>query len=93
MGVKNKGPVFRYTSHGLKSTWRFMLKKLGIENLHFHDLRHEAVSRLFELSTLDLMEVAAISGHKSLAMLKRYTHLFSQLLQCCSLRSAFIFAA
>lgn len=38
------------------------------------DLRHEAVSRLFELG-LGPMEVAAISGHKTLAMLKRYTHL------------------
>ncbi|HHM6451135.1 TPA: integrase, partial [Pseudomonas aeruginosa] len=35
----------------------------------------EACTRLFELGTLDVMEIAAISGHKSLAMLKRYTHL------------------
>ena len=55
-----------------------MMIKLGIEDLHFHDLRHEACSRLFELGTLDVMEVAAISGHKSLAMLKRYTHLKAQ---------------
>lgn len=75
MGVKNNGRVFSYTAEGLKSTWRFMLIKLGIKDLHFHDLRHEAVSRFFELGTLDIMEVAAISGHKSLAMLKRYTHL------------------
>ena len=78
LGVKTKGRVFGYTAEGLKSTWRFMLKKLGIENLHFHDLRHEAISRLFELGSLDMMEVAAISGHKSLAMLKRYTHLKAQ---------------
>lgn len=45
-----------------------------LRNLRFHDLRHEATSRLFELGTLDLMEVAAITGHKSLSMLKRYTH-------------------
>ncbi len=78
LGVQPKGPVFRYTSAGLKSTWKFMLQKLNIENLHFHDLRHEAVSRLFELGTMDMMEIAAISGHKSLAMLKRYTHLKAQ---------------
>lgn len=72
---RTSGPVFRYSSHGLKSTWRFMLQKLGIVDLHFHDLRHEAISRLFELGTLDMMEIAAISGHKSLSMLKRYTHL------------------
>lgn len=75
MGIKNQGAVFGYTARGLKSTWRFMLKKLDIENLHFHDLRHESVSRLFELGTLEMMEIAAISGHKSLSMLKRYTHL------------------
>jgi integrase/predicted RNase H-like HicB family nuclease len=72
---KSTGRIFGYTADGLKSTWRFMLERLGINNLHFHDLRHEAVSRLFELGTLDVMEVAAISGHKSMSMLKRYTHL------------------
>lgn len=45
-----------------------------LEDLRFHDLRHEATTRLFELG-LDMMEVASISGHKSLSMLKRYTHL------------------
>ncbi|KTR98644.1 site-specific integrase [Pantoea dispersa] len=69
------GPVFSYTSNGFKSAWRSILAGLGIKDLHFHDLRHEAVSRLFELGTLNVMEVAAISGHKSLNMLKRYTHL------------------
>lgn len=78
LGVKTKGRVMNYGADGLKSTWRFMLIKLSIENLHFHDLRHEAISRLVELGTLDLLEVAAISGHKSLAMLKRYTHLRAQ---------------
>ncbi|MCS8413413.1 site-specific integrase [Pseudomonas aeruginosa] len=78
LGVKSKGRVFSYSPQGLKSVWRLMLLRLGIEDLHFHDLRHEAISRLFELGTLDLMEVAAISGHKSLSMLKRYTHLKAQ---------------
>lgn len=78
LGVKSRGPVFSYTNNGIKSTWRFMVKKLGIEDLHFHDLRHEATSRLFELGTLDMMEIAAITGHKSLSMLKRYTHLKAQ---------------
>ena len=43
-------------------------------DLHFHDLRHEAVSRFVEMGLSD-QEVAAISGHKSMQMLKRYTHL------------------
>jgi integrase len=75
MGVKPSGRVFAYTPEGFKSTWRYMMIKLGIEDLHFHDARHEAISRFFELGTLDIMEIAAISGHKSLSMLKRYTHL------------------
>lgn len=75
MGVESRGPVFKYTSSGIKSTWRFMMQKLDIEDLHFHDLRHACITRLFELGTLDIMEIASISGHKSLSMLKRYTHL------------------
>ncbi|MEC4879572.1 site-specific integrase [Pseudomonas sp. NC26] len=78
LGIVGNGRVFSYTNAGLKTTWRVMLLRLGIEDLHFHDLRHEAISRLFELGTLDMMEVAAISGHKSLSMLKRYTHLKAQ---------------
>ena len=38
-------------------------------------LRHEAISRLFEETDLDVMEIRAISGHKTLQMLARYTHL------------------
>lgn len=49
-------------------------KELGLADLHFHDLRHEAVSRLVEAGLGD-QEVSAISGHKSMQMLKRYTHL------------------
>lgn len=45
-----------------------------LKDLRFHDLRHEATSRLFEKG-LGVMEVASMTGHKSLAMLKRYTHM------------------
>lgn len=75
MPAQLKGKLFSYTSSGFKSAWRNALKELSIENLHFHDLRHEAISRFFELGTLNVMEVAAISGHRSMNMLKRYTHL------------------
>jgi len=73
--VQLTGNVFNYTSSGFRSAWRTALLTLHIENLHFHDLRHEAISRFFELGTLNVMEVAAISGHRSMNMLKRYTHL------------------
>ena len=46
-----------------------------LSDLRFHDLRHEATSRLFEKGVFDSMEVASITGHKTLQMLKRYTHL------------------
>ena len=45
-----------------------------LNGLRFHDLRHEAVSRLFEKG-LNPLEVGFISGHKTMAMLQRYTHL------------------
>ncbi len=47
-------------------------KRLGIDNLRYHNLRHEAVSRFFEKG-LNTMEVALITGHQDLRMLKRYT--------------------
>lgn len=54
--------------------WTGIKETLGISDLHFHDLRHEAVSRLVEGGLSD-QEVASISGHKSMQMLQRYTHL------------------
>jgi len=46
-----------------------------LSDLHFHDLRHEAISRLVEAGALSVLEVAGVAGHKTLHMLKRYTHL------------------
>jgi len=57
-----------------RPAWHRALKKAGIKGFRFHDLRHEAVSRLVEAGLGD-QEVAAISGHKSMQMLRRYTHL------------------
>lgn len=62
-------------SDSFSKLWKRVCKRAGVEDFKFHDLRHEAVSRLFELGTLNTMDVAAISGHKTLTMLKRYTHL------------------
>lgn len=68
------GRVWSYSVEGVRSGWQRARAAAGITGLTFHDLRHEATSRLFEKG-LDVMSVAAISGHKTLAMLKRYTHL------------------
>lgn len=54
--------------------WNDAKKTADLIDFRFHDLRHEAVSRLVEAGLSD-QEVAAISGHKSMQMLKRYTHL------------------
>jgi len=66
--------VFCLEDATISRTFRKVCDKAGIEDLKFHDLRHEATSRLFEKG-LNPMQVAAITGHKTLQMLKRYTHL------------------
>ncbi len=57
--------------------WSSTLRRAEIEGLRFHDLRHEATSRLVEAGLSD-QQVASITGHKSMQMLKRYTHLRSE---------------
>ncbi len=52
-------------------------KRANIQDLRFHDLRHEAISRLFE-KKLAVQEVAAISGHSDWRTLKRYTHVLPE---------------
>jgi len=49
--------------------------RAGINDFTFHDLRHEALSRLAERGDFSVLELAAVSGHKTLQVLKRYTHL------------------
>ncbi len=70
----NLGRIFPYNSRSTGSAFRRACKTLGIVDLHFHDLRHEATSRLFE-SGLSIERVALVTGHKDWKMLKRYTHL------------------
>ncbi len=72
---KLSGFVFGMSKDQLTDFMRRMVKKTGIENLRFHDLRHEATSRFFENTDLDVMEIKMITGHKSMQMLARYSHL------------------
>lgn len=65
-------PVERMT---LYHAFHAAVVRAGIEDFTFHDLRHEALSRLAESENFSLLELASISGHKSLQMLKKYTHL------------------
>jgi integrase len=66
---------FGMSPGAISSTMREACAKAGIKNLRFHDLRHEATSRLFEFTDLRDMEIALITGHKTLQMLQRYAHL------------------
>ena len=62
------------TTEAIKRAYIRAVRRAGINDLRFHDLRHEATTRLFEKG-LNIMEVATITGHKDLRMLRRYTHL------------------
>ena len=65
---------FPVTPNGFRLAWDRLRSRAGLSDLRFHDLRHEAISRFFELG-LNIPEVAVISGHKDPRMLFRYTHL------------------
>ena len=67
-------PIFKVNRWTEWNRFTRLKEQCGIEDLRFHDLRHEATSRLFEKG-LNTMEVASITGHEDLKMLKRYTHL------------------
>ena len=60
----NTNLPFRYKSEGLKSAWRRLCKDYEIKDLHFHDLRHEALSKYLE-NGLSIQDVQVISGHKN----------------------------
>jgi integrase len=65
--------VFPIAVENFKISWRRILDKIKIQGLTFHDLRHEAVSSLFERG-LNTPEVASISGHKDWRILAIYTN-------------------
>jgi len=68
------GRVFPTTSDAITAAWRRILIRARIKNFRYHDLRHEATTRLFERG-LQLMEVQRITGHKTLSQLLRYTQM------------------
>jgi integrase len=70
-----KGKVFPCERLTLTRALSRACARAGIEDYRWHDLRHEAISRLAERGDFTVLELAAVSGHKTLQMLKRYTHL------------------
>ncbi len=90
LGPKQEGPVWG-AYEAIRSAWRRVKaaavvaaeargnKKLAnsLSDLRFHDLRHEGTSRLIERTGWENSKIQAVTGHKTAAMLARYTHLRS----------------
>jgi integrase len=66
--------VFPMSENALRHAFEHLRVRAGMSDFRFHDLRHEAISRLFEKG-LNIAEVSSISGHREFKMLQRYTHL------------------
>jgi integrase len=69
-----EGRIFPYNGRSVGAAFRRQYRDLKIDDLHFHDLRHEGTSRLFEAG-FSIEQVALVTGHKDWKMLRRYTHL------------------
>lgn len=74
---RQKPEIFPYSTDATTANFTRACRLLEIEDLHFHDLRHEGVSRLFEMGW-NIPRVATVSGHRSWVSLKRYTHVRQQ---------------
>jgi integrase len=67
------GRVFPVNAPAVAAAFIRVTKRTGVLDFHFHDLRHTAITRLAD-KLPNLIELSAVSGHKSLSMLKRYYH-------------------
>lgn len=78
-GLPREGElVFPVKRAALHYVFNGAVKRAKITDFTWHDIRHEALSRLAERGDMTILELAAVSGHKTLQMLKRYTHLETQ---------------
>ena len=71
---KQSDEVFPISANAIRLAWERLKKKHSIEGIRFHDLRHEAISRMFD-EGLTVPEVASISGNGIVSMLFRYAHI------------------
>lgn len=69
---REEGPVFNVRAASASTAFTRACQTVGVEDLHFHDLRHRATSQFFRMG-LDIPRVALLTGHKTWAMLRRYT--------------------
>ena len=72
--------VFPISANAFRLSWERIKKRAKIIDLHFHDLRHEGISRFFERG-LTMPEVQMISGHRDVRMLLRYAHAQRKIVQ------------
>jgi integrase len=80
------------TTMRVSRQFRYIFDAAECPDLHFHDTRHEATSRIFERTDLDYLEIAKITGHKDPRMLMIYANLRGSHL-ASKLWSLFIFAS
>lgn len=71
------GRVFPAPVHVVEKAWQAARTAAGLEDVRFHDLRHTAASYL-AMSGASLLDIASILGHRTLAMVRRYSHLSEQ---------------
>ncbi|MET3389971.1 integrase [Variovorax sp. 1140] len=71
--VGQTGRIFPYDSGTISRVFTDACTLLGIEDLHFHDLRHDSISCLFELGW-NIPNAVAVSGHRTWSSLRRYTN-------------------
>jgi integrase len=66
--------VFPVSANAVRLSWERLRKRAGLEQVKIHSMRHEAISRMFEVG-LSIPEVSIVSGHRTLSCLQRYTHI------------------
>jgi integrase len=71
---RTEGRIFSFNAASASTAFTRACQALGIEGLHLHDLRHRATAEFFRMG-LDIPRVALLTGHKTWAMLKRYTEI------------------
>jgi len=77
LGPKEKGRVFTYNGKpigSVKTAFNTARNNAGLNDVRFHDLRHTFASRLVQAG-IPLYDVMHLTGHKSLEMVQRYSHL------------------
>jgi integrase len=72
--AKTDERIFPFNTDAISAGFTRACQFLGVEDLHFHDLRHDGISRLFEMGKT-IPQAAAVSGHRSWSSLQRYTHI------------------